>query len=77
VDAHFLAFALGQINQFAGDGEAHGLFEKRAQAAAQRTAGDVRDAESVFDDGIIGAADFERAFAGANVQTGLAVDLAF
>ncbi len=51
------------------------LLEQRADAAAQRTAGNIRTAEGIFDDGVIGAADFERAFARADVQAGFAVQV--
>ena len=44
--------------------------------AAQRAARDVGQAEGVLDHRIIGAADFERALAGADVQSGLAVQVA-
>ncbi len=45
--------------------------------AAQRAAGDVGAAVRILHDRVIGAADFERAFARADVQTGLAVHFAF
>ena len=77
VDADFLAFALGQVDEFGGDGGAGGLFEERADASAQGAAGDVGAAVGVFDDGVIGAADFEGAFASSDVETGFAMQLAF
>ncbi len=46
VDADFLALALGEVDEFRGDGHAGGLLEQRADAAAQGTAGDVRTAEA-------------------------------
>ena len=76
MNADFLAFAFGQIHQFGGGGQAERVFEQRTDAAAQRTAGDVGQAEGVLDDRIIGAADFERALAGADVQAGFAVQVA-
>jgi len=48
-----------------------------ADLAAQGTARYVRTAKRIFDDGIIRAADFQRALARANVQAGLAMHLAF
>ncbi len=77
VDANLLAFALRDVDQLRGDGHASGLLEQRAQAAAKRAAGDVGPAVGVLYDRIIGAADFEGAFARSDVETGLAVHLAF
>ena len=53
------------------------MFEQRAQAAAQGTAGNIGAPEGILNDRIVGAADIERAFAGADVQTGLAEQFAF
>ena len=77
VDADFLSFALRKVDQFGRHGQPGGLLQQRAELAAQRAARNVRPAEGVLDDGIIGAADFERAFAGADVQAGLAIQVAF
>ena len=77
MDAHFLAFALRDEDQFGRHRHAGRLFEQRANASAQRAAGDIRTAVRILHDRIIRAADFERALARADVQTGLAVHLAF
>ena len=77
VNANFLALALRQVDQLGGNGQSARLFEQRAELAAQRTAGNIRAPERILDDGIVGAADFERAFARADVQSGFAVQLAF
>ena len=62
--------AARKIDHFFGRGEAEGMFQQAAQATAERGAGHDRTAEGVFDYRIIGAANFQRAFAGANVQAG-------
>ena len=77
VNADFLPFALRKIHQFGRNREAGRLLEQRPQPAAQRTAGDVGQAKRVLHDRIVGAADFERTFARADVQPGFASDLAF
>jgi hypothetical protein len=46
------------------------MFQQAAQPAAERRAGHDGTAEGVFNDRIVGAADFERAFAGADVEAG-------
>ncbi len=77
VNAHFLPFALGKIHQFGGHRQAGGLLQQRANLPPQRAARDVGQAEGVFHHRIIRAADFERALAGADVQSGLARQIAF
>ena len=69
------ALAPGKVSELGGNGVAGGLLQQGTQASTERTAGDVRTAKGVFDDRIVGAADFERAFAGANVEAGFAVQL--
>ena len=77
VNADFLAFALRKIHQLGRNRQAGGLLQQRAKLPPQRAAGNIGQAEGVLHDRIIRAADFERAFAGADVQTGLAGDVSF
>jgi len=73
MDANFLSTAPGEIDEFFGRGQAVGMFEQASESAAEGRARDDGTAEGILDDGIIGAADFEGAFAGPNVQAGFAM----
>ena len=77
VDPHFLALAPRKIDQLRGHRRAGELLEQRADLAAQRTARDVRAAGGVLYDRVVRAADLERSFARADVQSGFAMQLAF
>ncbi len=76
MDSHFLAAALRKKHQLRRRGHAERVLQQRAHLAAQRAARNIRQAEGVLDDRIIGAANFERAFAGSDVQAGFAVQVA-
>src|SRR5690349_7918156 len=76
MNAHFLPFAARKIDQLGRRGGARELLEQRTDLAAERASGNVRMSGSVFDYRIVGAADFERALAGANVQSGLTMQFA-
>ena len=75
MDAHFLALAFGKINQLGRNRQPRRLLQQRPQLAAQRAARDVRQSKGILDHRIIGAANFERSFPGADVQPGLAGDV--
>jgi hypothetical protein len=70
VDADFLAAAAGEVDHLLRGSKAEGVFEEGAEAAAEGGTGDDGASEGILDDGVIGAADFERAFAGADVEAG-------
>jgi hypothetical protein len=67
VNPYFLPLPFGKEDEFRRHGQAGGLLEQRPDTAAERTAGDVGTAEGILNDGVIGAADFERALACADV----------
>jgi hypothetical protein len=75
-NTHLLAAALREIHHLRRV-QASGLFEERAKLAPQRAARYVGTAERIFDDGIIAAADLQRALAGADVETGFTEHFAF
>ena len=77
MDANFLPLAPRKVDQLGGNRQAAGLFQQRPQPAAQRAARHVGASEGVLDHRVVGAADFERSLAGADVQACLAVQIAF
>src|SRR5262245_7135448 len=74
MDADFLPAALREIDQLVRR-ETIGLFEQRAEPSAQRAARDIGAPESILHNWVVGAANFERSFAGANMKTGLAREI--
>ena len=76
MNPHLLSTALGQEHQLRRSGESQGVFKQRAELAPQRAARNIRQPESILDDRVIRAADFERALARADVQAGLAMQVA-
>jgi hypothetical protein len=77
VNAHFLAFAPGKVHQLGGNGQAGGSARAASGSCRAASCPARRDAKRVFHHRIIGAADFERAFARAHVQAGFAGHFAF
>jgi hypothetical protein len=77
MDANFLAFALGNVDEFRRNSHSRGLLKQGADTATQGAAGNVGASESVLYDGIIGAANFERALPRPDMEAGFAVESAF
>src|SRR5579884_3555928 len=77
MNANFLAASARQVHQLGRHCEAERLFQQRAQASAQGAAGNIGEPEGILDDGIVGPADLEGAFAGADMQAGAAFQLSF
>ncbi len=59
MNTDFLSLPLRKEHQLSRDCHARCLFQQRPDASAKGTARHVRTAEGIFDDRIIGAADFE------------------
>jgi len=77
MNANFLALAFRNVDEFGGHGHAGGLFQQGPDTAAQRAAGHIGTPLCILDDGIIRTADFQRAFARADMEAALAKHFAF